>query len=538
MKGVKYLITFKKILFILKKNKWELFIIFFVSMFLPIIANIIPEFNSRVINAITHKNKQMIIYLTVSIASMYILKTFITIYIQNKIVKLNLNIMSNLKMEITSNIINQPLVFHENSSSQYILSRINEVDSFSMLFSTEMFTFFANVVTSFGALIMIAKKSIFLAVIAIIIMPIFFAIFQKLFATMNNQINNTLETTARTNENIHASLTGAYEIKQFNDEDRILKKIFIDINNLSNKLTVQKITVNKSGNLINMIVNITQIIFLCGVALTIISGNLNIGDYVALGQYLGLLYVPLISIQVINVSIKPALVSMKRLEHFLQENSTHKKQTIKHIKSISIKDLKYAYNKKIVLQDVSFKVNKGEKILIYGDNGCGKTTLAKILCGFYSDYEGNILIDGNEIRMISENSLREHIVMLSQKNYLFNVSIKENIRMANREISDYQFELKLKELIEMGLLENINLDDRIIENGKKLSGGQIQRIALARILIREADVYIFDEFENSLDSKSKSMIKKILETEFDDKICIFIAHDNFLEDIVEKIYRL
>lgn len=529
----------KKIIKILKKEKVALIFIFLLSLTLPVLANVIPELNSKIINAVLIKDIKLIIGLSLGVILLYITKTYFNILLQNKIIKLNLGVVTKLKMEITEDIINQPLAFHDCNSSQYVLSRINEVDNFSKLFSTDIFSFFTNILSAIFALFMIAKKNIVLAIISVTLLPFFYLISQKLFKNMSTQINNSLESSAKANESLHAILTGTYALKQFNEEDNLLKKVFQDMQKLANKLTLQNATINKSGNLISMYTYIAQILLLGGVAIAIAQGRLSMGDYVALGQYFGLLFAPVISIQITNMSIKPALVAMKRMEAFVQDEEIQEKELIKEINSIEIEGLSFAYENNVnVISNVTFSLYKGEKILITGKNGSGKTTLAKILCGFYSNYKGKVLFNGIEIRDISEKCLRNHIAMLSQKNYLFNISIKENIRMANREMDASEFEKKMRYFQDIGLLEDVDLKENVIENGKQLSGGQIQRIALARILVREADVYIFDEFTNSLDYGIKKIMKEILKSEFKNKICIFIMHDNLLDDLIECRYQI
>ena len=524
---------------LLKKEKLAIVIIFLFSLIIPILSNVIPELNSRIVNSIILKDSTDIIILTILLVGAYMSKAFINILMQNKIIKLNLDIVTKMKMEITSNIINQPISFHDNMSSQYMVSRINEVDNFSKLFSTEIFSFFTNLLAAIFALFMIAHRSAVLAVIAFFLLPIFWIISKKLFSKMSAQINNSLEASAKANESLHTTLMGTYAIKQFNEEEELLNKVFGDMRKLASKLSLQNITVNKSGNLLSLITYVVQTLLLGAVALTIAHGKLEVGDYVALGQYFGLLFAPIISVQAINISIKPALVAMKRIDEFVQKEENKRDKKIKQILKIEVCDLNFAYkNQKQVLTDVSFKVQKGEKIAITGSNGSGKTTLAKILCGFYPDYSGKVLLNGVEAKEISEKCLRNHIAMLSQKSYLFNTSILENIRMANREVNDGEFARRITHWKKIGLLDNLDLEENVIENGKQLSGGQIQRIALARILHRKADVYIFDEFSNSLDDSTKQIIRDVVQSEFKDKICIFIVHDNLLDDLMTYKYKL
>ena len=128
--------------------------------------------------------------------------------------------------------------------------------------------------------------------------------------------------------------------------------------------------------------------------------------------------------------------------------------------------------------------------------------------------------------------------MLPQKCHLFNTSILENIRISNNKLSDIEFNKKIEELTELNLFDGIDLYSQCIDNGKNLSGGQIQRISLARILIRDFDMCIFDETTNSLDGQTKKIIKNIIKAKFNNKICIFISHDDYFDDLINIYLNL
>lgn len=154
--------------------------------------------------------------------------------------------------------------------------------------------------------------------------------------------------------------------------------------------------------------------------------------------------------------------------------------------------------------------------------------------GFYKNFSGNIFLDGIDLKSINEECIREKIAVVPQSCYLFDTSIIDNIKLANNNLTQVEFLKKIKYLQSIHLFDGIDLETNLIENGKNLSGGEVQRISLARILIRDFDVCIFDEFTNSLDLDSKKVLKKILKEEFEDKICIFISHDDYLSDLANK----
>lgn len=532
----------KEIIFnLLKKHNFNILLIILLSILLPIINNIIPFLSQQLFdNGIMIKDNSFIITLSFFIIILYGFKYLFNNIIQSKIININIETISNIKKDILNSTVNLPLVFHDKNSSQYIVSRINEVDNLSKLFSPDLITFIINVITAFVAFLLILKKSIFIALLSIFIIPIFIFISNRTFKKINNQIANSLETSALTNTKMHSILNGTSTLKQFNDEDKLLKDINISIDKLSYALSLQKLTINKNSNLISFFTIAIQTFLIGSIALFISIGNLSIGDYFSLGQYISLIYSPILLYQNIKINMKPALVSYKRLKDLsLQNTNIEKKNTIKSINNITVSNLNFQYNNsQHILKNVNFILNKGDKLLISGSNGSGKTTLTKLLLGFYDNYSGNISINGVSLKTINESSLREKISLVPQKSYLFDMSLLENIKFANKKLKDNEFIEKIDYLKSIGLFKQLDLNINSIENGKNLSGGQIQRISLARVLIRNFDVCIFDEITNSLDLESKKIIKNIIKTEFNDKICIFISHDDFFDDLITQKFDL
>ena len=170
--------------------------------------------------------------------------------------------------------------------------------------------------------------------------------------------------------------------------------------------------------------------------------------------------------------------------------------------SISFKNVKFTYPdaSEPVLKGITLDIKPCEKIALTGKSGCGKSTLAKLLCRYYPSYEGEIFAGSSEIRRIRTEALYEHVGYISQKTFLFNDSIRNNICLY-QSFTDEQLENAIQAA---GLHDYIallpeGLDTRISENGKNLSGGQIQRIGIARLVLRSYQLIIADEITANLD---------------------------------------
>ncbi|GAB3042119.1 ABC transporter ATP-binding protein [Acinetobacter apis] len=191
----------------------------------------------------------------------------------------------------------------------------------------------------------------------------------------------------------------------------------------------------------------------------------------------------------------------------------------------------FSYSHKQVFKDLSFTIKAGEKIGVVGRSGAGKSTLIQLLLRFYDIQQGRILIDGQDISQVKQESLRHHIALVTQDTSLLHRTIKENIRYGridasddavNRVIGQAHVQDFLPHLIDQH--GRIGLDAEVGERGVKLSGGQRQRIAIARVLLKNAPILILDEATSALDSDAESVIQSNLQSLMQGKTVIAIAH--------------
>lgn len=198
---------------------------------------------------------------------------------------------------------------------------------------------------------------------------------------------------------------------------------------------------------------------------------------------------------------------------------------------------KYPDEDKFSLSEISFKINKGEKVAIIGKIGSGKTTIEKLILGLYEATEGSILIDGIDIKQIDPVDLRKNISYVSQDIALIKGSVRENIVYANQTADDVAV---IKAAKIAGVDEFVNrhpkgFDMPVGERGEGISGGQKQAIAIARAFIKDSVVYLFDEPTNVMDSATEEIIKKNLKNELDGKTTIIVTHKNSLLELVDRI---
>lgn len=211
-----------------------------------------------------------------------------------------------------------------------------------------------------------------------------------------------------------------------------------------------------------------------------------------------------------------------------------------HDVDLSIRNLHFAYDsEREILKGVSMEFPAGSFTSLVGTSGCGKSTIARILTGRNPGYQGSICIDGQEASEISEASLMEHITLVTHNSYLFKGTVEDNLRLGKPDATQREMEEALEKVNLLGFLnEQQGLATQISEKGGNISGGQCQRLALARALLHDTEVYIFDEATSNIDMESEEMIMEVIHQIAETKTVILISHRLANVMASDRIYML
>ena len=289
---------------------------------------------------------------------------------------------------------------------------------------------------------------------------------------------------------------------------------------------------------IGMVTTISILIVLGFGGYFVMTDSLTIGGFVAFYTYMIRLFGPLQRVANYNVSIYSCLASVERVKELLELSpeivDIPEPIELKNVKGkISFSDVIFNHPNKsntgkenYILQNISFEINPGEHIAIVGKTGAGKTTIINLLCRLYHPQQGTIKIDDIDIKNVSETSLYKNISIVPQNDMLFNESVEENIRYGNNAGSDSSIQNYIKAIgldIIIGKMEN-RIKTNIGPQGSRLSGGERKILMIARALIKNTSIIIFDEATSAIDMKSEEMIFKNLGYLMKDKTVITIAH--------------
>ncbi|MCL2913614.1 ABC transporter ATP-binding protein/permease [Shewanella corallii] len=262
----------------------------------------------------------------------------------------------------------------------------------------------------------------------------------------------------------------------------------------------------------------------------VISGDMTIGDFVLVNAFMMQLFMPLNFLGFVYREIRGALANIERLFSLLDERpqilDTDNPQSSAGKGHLVFDNVSFAYGERQILDNVSFELMPGEKIAIVGESGGGKSTIIKLLFRFYDVTGGSIQLDGVDIRQMEQQSLRRQFGIVPQDTVLFNDTLLENIRYGRPEASDED----IRRTVQLAHLEELvkrlpkGLETRVGERGMKLSGGEKQRVSIARAILKGAPVMVFDEATSSLDSGAEQAILTAMKEVSARRTSLVVAH--------------
>lgn len=263
-----------------------------------------------------------------------------------------------------------------------------------------------------------------------------------------------------------------------------------------------------------------------------IKGEISIGSIIAFVALLGRLYAPVSQLSNIHIDITRSLALFQRIFEYLDlEQEIENKLGAYELKVISgkvqFKNVYFSYNSKVkVLEDISFSVKPGTMVALVGSSGVGKTTITNLIPRLYDVNKGSIEIDGHDIRVVTLESLRKQIGIVIQEPYLFNDTIEENLRYGKKDATEVEIVEACKAAYIHDFIMTLpNRYKTIVGNrGVKLSGGEKQRVSIARVILRDPRIIILDEATSSLDSISEMYIQKAMIPLLKDRTSFVIAH--------------
>lgn len=407
-----------------------------------------------------------------------------------------------------------------------------------------IFTYVNNIVKVIVIGVVILKMNTFLAVIILLGTPV-----TALFAVKYGSIMKKINMEALHIQDDYSSLVqqiiyGIREIHAIRINSVMNKKYENEADKVKTKnmeLVVKQNSYGIVGNAISFVMD-TLILFIGGNM--ILNGSLIYEYYVAFSSYAQQFSQAYKKILNNNIAIQTTLNSVQRLSELIDSEKRYKSKHYKVIETkkcdgnIEFKNVSFKYNDSgYAVKNISFKIKKNTTVGIIGNNGSGKSTIVNLLLNLYDADEGEILMDGVNVNNISERSMERDIFPVMQNTFLFNTSIKENFLLIKPDATDEEIINACKKTYIHEFIESLpdKYDSKIGENGVSMSGGQRQRLILARCILKNSKILIFDEATSSIDKESVYCIKKMIEGLSKEHTIIIVTHDTSIFDIFDEI---
>ena len=499
------------------------------------IYNDIDKVPDSIMNIINNKIDMNIIYqLTITLGVIYIISTIFN-YLQSFSMATVSNRFANkLRHDISLKINKLPLKFFDNHETGDILSRItNDVDTISQNMNHSLASLVSNVTMFIGALIMMFITNWIMAITAIIASIIGFIFMSLILGKSQKYFNQRQIELGNMNSFIEEIYSGHNVVKAYNGTKAAIK----DFREINNKLyDSNRKSVFLSGVMHPMMAFIGNLgyVAVCIVGAILVTNNIiTFGIIVAFMIYVRLFTNPLSQIAQSMTGLQSTAAASERVFEFMDEiemseqSNITKKLNVKSVKgTIEFKNVKFGYSEdKIIIKNFNAKVKAGEKIAIVGPTGAGKTTLVNLLMKFYEINSGDILIDGVSIKELTRENIHELFVMVLQDTWLFEGTIKENIKFNKKNITEEEI---LKSCKVVGIEHFIKtlpggLNSGIYENDS-ISQGQKQLLTIARGMIKEAPFLILDEATSNVDTRTEEVVQKAMDKLTEGKTSFIIAH--------------
>lgn len=447
--------------------------------------------------------------------------------------KITYNVIRDIRTEAFEKIEKLPLKYLDAHSYGEIVSRvIADVDQFADGLLMGFTQFFTGIVTIFGTLIFMLTISVRITVAVVVITPVslFVASFiaKKTFSMFKLQSETRGEQTAFIEE-----MVGNQKVVQaFSHEDEALEK-FDEINERLQKYSLRAIffssITNPSTRFVNSLVYAT--VGVVG-AFTAIAGGISVGQLSSLLSYANQYTKPFNEISGVVTELQNALACAKRVFDFIEEEPETKDDQDAVVLTDAKGNLKlehvgFSYKKEVpLLKGLNLEVKPGQKIAVVGPTGCGKTTLINLLMRFYDVDEGVIRMEGEDIRHITRDSLRENYGMVLQETWLKSATIAENIAYGNPQATREEIIHAAKEAHAHSFITRMpdGYDTVISEEGGNLSQGQKQLLCIARVMLRLPPVLILDEATSSIDTRTEIQVQKAFEKLMEGRTSFIVAH--------------
>ena len=464
---------------------------------------------------------------------LYIISAIFT-YLQGLLmVNVSVKVAYELRREISEKISRLPLRYFDTRSYGDVLSRItNDVDTISNTLNQGLSQIVSSVITIIGIIIMMASISILMTFVSLLILPVSFSLVSFLIKKSQKFYKRQRDYLGRVNGHVEEMYSGHNVMRAFNGEAKSIGK-FDELNEELYKSGWKSQFFSGLMMPVTMFVGNMGYVVICilGGYLTIIKA-IQVGDIQAFIQYVRIFNMPISQTANIANVMQSTAAAAERVFEFLAEKE-EKAEVLNPVKPeritgrVTFKNVNFGYSsEKIIINNFSADIKEGQKVAIVGPTGAGKTTMVKLLMRFYDVNSGVILLDGMDIREFDRKDLRGNFGMVLQDTWLFNGTIRENIRYGRIDATD-------EEVVNAAKIANVDhvihylpkgYDMELNEEAGNVSQGEKQLLTIARAVLADPKILILDEATSSVDTMTEILIQRAIERLMKGRTSFIIAH--------------
>ncbi|WP_292946526.1 ABC transporter ATP-binding protein [Olleya sp. UBA1516] len=442
-------------------------------------------------------------------------------------------VLSDLRKKMYQKIISLSIPFYSNRTKGDIMARmLGDISQVQSSFFVILELIVREPLTILFTIYAMLKISVNLTLFVFVFMPISGFIISRIGKNLKSKSTKAQEESGKLISIVEESLTGLKVVKSYNAESSFTQKFNNSVDRLL-KLS------NSIGNKNNLASPMSEFMGIVTIAILLwYGGNLVLVEKTLEGElflvYLLLAYnilTPAKAISKASYSVKNGLAAAERVFEILEQEETITANSdaidltgFSH--EINIENINFRYEEENVLKKFSLKVPKGKSVALVGQSGSGKSTIANLLTRFYDVNEGNITIDGNDIKKVTKKSLRNLMGLVTQDSILFNDTIKNNILIGKPDATEDQIidALKIANAWEFVSELPKGIETNVGDAGNNFSGGQKQRLSIARAVLKNPPIMILDEATSALDTESERLVQVALENMMKNRTSIVIAH--------------
>lgn len=475
------------------------------------------------------KDEQMLHILPFIVVALYFAKGFGR-YVQAYYISyIGQDIIRKVRNKLLKHVLTLDMDFFQKKHGGELISRItNDINRIQAAVSNQIAEFIRESLTIFALVFVVIYQSPELAFYGLVVLPLAVYPLSILAKKMKKLSFKSQESVS--DITMHLSETfNNIEIIKANSTEELETEKFEKHNKNYFEISIKSV---KANELVSPIMEVLGSLAVAAVIIIggkqVISGELTVGSFFSFMTALFMLYTPIKKLSSLYNKMQDALAANERVNQIINEKAyilTGHHDFPKEIQSIQFKNVGLKYDDKIALDSINLKAKVGEKIALVGDSGGGKSSLINLLIRFYDVTQGDILFNDESIKSIDIKSLRENIAIVTQRVYIFNDTIANNIAYGH-EMNEEQVIKVLKQAHAYDFVSKLDksIHTRLDEFGTNLSGGQRQRIAIARALYKEPQVLILDEATSALDNESESIISEVIDDISKNRITFVIAH--------------